>query len=97
MVTNKETNVIDLKAIKAMSTDELRVLNKAICALVNSRQREACVKAAQSVTVGQRVRFNGKYGSTLAGVVTKVKIKMVEVDCGIQGRYNVAGTLLKAA
>lgn len=89
--------MIDLKVLKAMSTDELRVVNKAIIALVNGRQREACVKAAQSVTVGQRVKFAGKYGSILAGTVTKVKVKMVEVDCGIQGKWNVAGTLLKAA
>ena len=89
--------MIDLKVLKTMSTDELRVMNKAIAAIVNGRQREACVKAAQSVTVGQRVRFAGKYGSTLAGTVTKVKVKMVEVDCGVQGKWNVAGSLLKAA
>jgi hypothetical protein len=97
MVTNKETKMIDFKVLKAMSSDELRVLNKAIASIVNDRMRAECVAAAQKVTVGQRVKFSGKYGSTLAGVVTKVKVKMVEVDCGIQGKWNVAGTLLRNA
>jgi hypothetical protein len=97
MVTNKEYNMFDLKALNAMSSDELRVLNKTIASIVNGRVKAACVKAAQMVTVGQRVRFAGKYGSTLAGTVTKVKVKMVEVDCGVQGKWNVAGSLLKAA
>jgi hypothetical protein len=97
MVTNKEYNMFDLKALNAMSSDELRVLNKNIAFIVNERTRQACVKAAQMVTVGQRVKFAGKYGSTLAGTVIKVKVKMVEVDCGIQGKWNVAGSLLRAA
>ena len=89
--------MIDLKVLKTMSSDELRVLNKAIASIVNDRTRQACVAAAQKVSVGQRVKFAGKYGSTLAGVVTKVKVKMVEVDCGIQGKWNVAGSLLRTS
>jgi hypothetical protein len=85
---------LDIVTLNTMSDSELRSLNSAVIAIIKGRNKAKCVAAAQTFTVGSKVSFMGKRG-TCTGTVTKVKIKMVEVDCGVQGRWNVAGTLLR--
>ncbi len=83
--------------LHAMDTDTLRALNKTVVAILNARIKSAQVQAAGKLTVGQEVKWTGRSGLPMHGVVTKVKIKMVEVNAGPHGRWNVSATMLKAA
>ena len=47
---------------------------------------------AQSFRVGDRVSFAGRHGSTLKGVVEKVKIKYILVRTDGGTRWNVPGS-----
>jgi hypothetical protein len=83
--------------LHAMDTDTLRALNKTVVAIINARVKSNQVQAAQALRVGQEVKWTGRSGLPMHGVVTKVKIKMVEVNAGPHGRWNVSATMLKAA
>ena len=81
--------------LHSMDTDTLRALNKTVVAILNARIKANQVQAAGKLSIGQEVKWTGRSG--LHGVVTKVKIKMVEVNAGPHGRWNVSTTMLKAA
>lgn len=83
--------------LHAMDTDTLRALNKTVVAILNARQKANQVQAAGKLSIGQEVKWTGRSGLPMHGVVTKVKIKMVEVNAGPHGRWNVSATMLKAA
>jgi hypothetical protein len=88
MITNAQLHAMDINA--------LRELNKNVVAIIKARQTKLAAAAATQFYPGQSVTFTGRYGNTIKGVVTKIKIKMISVDAGQQGRWNVAATLLKA-
>lgn len=46
-------------------------------------------EATRRIGLGDTVEFDGKSGRTLTGVVKKVAIKFVTVDCGFDGRWRV--------
>ena len=83
--------------LHSMDLDTLRAMNKTIVAIINSRVKAAQRSAALVLRAGQEVAWTGKSGLPMYGVVTKVKIKMVEVNAGPHGRWNVSATLLRAA
>ena len=83
--------------LHAMDTDTLRALNKTVVAILNARIKANQVQAAGKLSIGQEVKWTGRSGLPMHGVVTKVKIKMVEVNAGPHGRWNVSATMLKAA
>jgi surface antigen len=72
-------------------------MNKTIVAILKQRMKTTSIQAAGKLTVGQDVKWTGRSGVPMYGIVTKVKIKMVEVNAGPHGRWNVAATLLSAA
>lgn len=82
--------------LQALDTDTLRAMNKAIVALLNGRQKMNAVVAGSKLYAGQQVKWTGKSGVAMTGIVTKVKIKMVEVNAGRLGLWNVSATLLKS-
>lgn len=88
--------MITIAQLKSLSTDELCDLNKMVVGMINARRKTATVQATASLSIGQRVEWDSKFGHKIQGVVTKVKIKNVEVDAGANGRWNVSATLLKA-
>jgi hypothetical protein len=83
--------------LHSMDTDTLRALNKTVVAILNARIKANQVQAASKLQVGQTVKWTGRSGIPMTGIVTKVKIKMVEVNAGAGGRWNVSATMLKAA
>ena len=83
--------------LHAMDIDTLRALNHQIVAIIKARNTKLAAAAATQFYPGQSVAFTGRSGATIKGIVTKIKIKMISVDAGPQGRWNVAATLLKAA
>ena len=88
--------MITVAQLKSLSTDELLDLNKMVVGMIKMRRQTASVQATASLSIGQKVEWDSKFGHKIQGVVTKVKIKNVEVDAGPNGRWNVSATLLKA-
>lgn len=88
--------MITTAQLHAMDINTLRELNKNVVAIIKARQTKLAAAAATQFYPGQSVAFTGRSGMTIKGTVTKIKIKMIAVDAGTQGRWNVAATLLKA-
>ena len=72
----------------------------AIIDAVKLRRNQIHTEQAHSLRIGQRVSFDGRHGSTLKGVVEKIKIKYVLVRTDRGQRWNVPGahlTVIKEA
>ena len=87
--------MISFDKLNAASIDELIALNRVIVSMVKEKTQARVRAAANKLTVGATVTWTGRVGRPVTGVVTKVKIKMVEVDAGRDGRWNVNASLLK--
>ena len=83
--------------LHAMDIDTLRALNHQIVAIIKARNTKLAAAAATQFYPGQSVYFTGRSGLAIKGIVKKVKIKMISVDAGPSGQWNVSATLLKAA
>ena len=81
------------KVIDAIGTMESGDLNKVITA-IKMRRNQLHTSDAHQFRVGDRVSFAGRHGSTLKGVVEKVKIKYVLVRTDSGTRWNVPGSHL---
>ena len=86
---NKKLKTIVEDIFKMEGTD----LNAVIDA-VKMRRNQIHTEQAHSLRIGQRVTFSGRHGSTLKGVVEKIKIKYVLVRTDSGTRWNVPGSHL---
>ena len=66
----------------------------AIIDAVKLRRNQLHTSDAHQFRVGDRVSFAGRHGSTLKGVVEKIKIKYVLVRTDMGQRWNVPGSHL---
>ena len=66
----------------------------AIIDAVKLRRNQLHTSDAHQFRVGDRVSFAGRHGSTLKGVVEKIKIKYVLVRTDTGTRWNVPGSHL---
>ncbi len=88
--------MISFDKLNAASIDELIALNRVIVSMVKEKTRAKVRAAASKLTVGAKVIWTqSRTGRPITGIVTKVKIKMVEVDAGRDGRWNVTASMLK--
>ena len=86
---NKKLKTIIEDIFKMESTD----LNAVVDA-IKMRRNQLHTSDAHQFRVGDRVLFAGRHGSTLKGVVEKVKIKYVLVRTDAGQRWNVPGSHL---
>ena len=86
---------LDIAVLNKMTEDELRQLNSTVVAILKGRIKSQQVIAAQKFFKGQKVEWDSKRGFPIQGTITKVKIKMIEVDAGQHGRWNVTATMLR--
>jgi preprotein translocase subunit YajC len=82
-----------INEIHVMNNDQLNDVIEAV-KFARAQNHRA---SAQALSKGDKVYFDGKHGATLTGVVQKVAIKYVTVDCGMQGRWRVPAAHLKVA
>ena len=75
--------------ISGASTEDINAIVDAI----KSRRNQIHTQKAQMFAVGDQVSFEGRYGRTETGTVTRVKVKYVIVDTG-SARWNVPGSHL---
>lgn len=66
----------------------------AVVEAVKLRRNQLHTTDAHSLRIGERVSFQGRHGSTLKGVVEKIKIKYVLVRTDSGTRWNVPGSHL---
>ena len=66
----------------------------AVVDAVKLRRNQLHTTDAHSLKIGERVSFQGRHGSTLKGVVEKIKIKYVLVRTDSGQRWNVPGSHL---
>ena len=81
------------KIIEDIDSMDSNDLNQIISA-IKLRRNRLHFTDAQSFRVGDRVSFAGRHGSTLKGVVEKVKIKFLLVRTDGGTRWNVPGSHL---
>ena len=86
---NKKLKTIIEDIFKMESTD----LNDVVDA-IKMRRNQLHTSDAHKFTVGDRVSFAGRHGSTLKGVVERVKIKYILVKTDAGQRWNVPGSHL---
>ena len=86
---NKKLKTIIEDIFKMESTD----LNAVVDA-IKMRRNQLHTSDAHQFKVGDRVLFAGRHGTTLKGVVEKVKIKYVLVRTDAGQRWNVPGSHL---
>ena len=86
-----DMNINDiLRSVENLNGDDLqKVIN-----VVKMRRNQLHTSSAHSLKIGERVSFAGRHGSTLKGVVEKVKIKYVLVRTDSGQRWNVPGSHL---
>ena len=87
--------MISFDKLNAASIDQLIALNRVVVSMVKQKTQARGRAAANRLTVGTTVTWTGKIGRPVTGIVTKVKIKMVEIDAGRDGRWNVNASMLK--
>lgn len=75
---------------KITSTTELRALHEAIKEQHNLLSRRSAV----AFNIGDNVKFTGRGKRTVTGTVKSVMVKNIKVDCGTNGVWNVAASLL---
>ena len=66
----------------------------AVVDAVKLRRNQLHTTDAHSLKIGERVSFDGRHGSTLKGVVERVKIKYILVRTDSGQRWNVPGSHL---
>ena len=86
---NKKLKTIIDEIFKMESIDLSAVVDA-----VKMRRNQLHTSDAQSYRIGDRVSFQGRHGSTLKGVVEKVKIKYILVRTDGGTRWNVPGSHL---
>ena len=86
---NKRLKTIIEDIFKMESTD----LNAVVDA-IKMRRNQLHTSDAHQFRVGDRVSFAGRHGSTLKGVVERVKIKYILVRTDSGQRWNVPGSHL---
>ena len=72
------------------STADLKVLHEAIKSQYDLVSRRTAV----SFNPGDTVKFTGRGKRTVTGTVKHAMVKNVKVDCGVNGVWNVAASLL---
>ena len=83
-----------IQCIQAITdTDELRIISNAL----HQHRTYMNAQATRNFIVGDKVKFTGRYGAIVEGVVDRVKIKnlIVKQTNGAQGRWNVTASLCK--
>lgn len=81
-----------LNDVLSMDRDQL---DRVIVAVKHRRDQLHFV-ATSSLTVGTRVKFQGRRGQTITGTISRVNIKKVKVDCDNGEKWNVPAGLVVA-
>ena len=83
-----------LNAIKMMNNSEIN----SVIQMIKNRRTELSMVAGSKLSVGQKVQFNGRYGMTIKGRLTKINQKTAIVsESNSPKQWKVSINLLEAA
>ncbi len=79
--------------LATMTIQELIALNSSVVSMIKAKRTQANSAAVYTFNAGDEVKFTGKRG-TVYGKVVEVKRTKISVNCGVDGRWLVAASLL---
>lgn len=79
--------------LATMSIEDLISLNSTVVRMIKAKRSQANASAVYSFNAGDEVKFTGKRG-TVYGKVMEVKRTKISVNCGVDGRWLVAASML---
>ena len=82
------------KQISLLNNSEIN----SVIQMIKNRRTELSMVAGSKLSVGQKVQFNGRYGMTIKGRLTKINQKTAVVsESNSPKRWKVSISLLEAA
>ena len=82
------------KQISLLNNNEINI----VIQMIKNRRTELSMVAGSKLSVGQKVQFNGRYGMTIKGRLTKINQKTAVVsESNSPKRWKVSISLLEAA
>ena len=82
------------KQISLLNNNEIN----SVIQMIKNRRTELSMVAGSKLSVGQKVQFNGRYGMTIKGRLTKINQKTAIVsESNSPKRWKVSISLLEAA
>ena len=82
------------KQISLLNNNEIN----SVIQMIKNRRTELSMVAGSKLSVGQKVQFNGRYGMTIKGRLTKINQKTAVVsESNSPKRWKVSISLLEAA
>ena len=82
------------KQISLLNNNEIN----SVIQMIKNRRTELSMVAGSKLSVGQKVQFNGRYGMTIKGRLTKINQKTAIVsESNSPKQWKVSINLLKAA
>jgi|TARA_B100000378_G_C17685765_1_gene286208 hypothetical protein len=82
------------KQISLLNNNEIN----SVIQMIKNRRTELSMVAGSKLSVGQKVQFNGRYGMTIKGRLTKINQKTAIVsESNSPKRWKVSINLLEAA
>jgi hypothetical protein len=82
------------KQISLLNNNEIN----SVIQMIKNRRTELSMVAGSKLSVGQKVQFNGRYGMTIKGRLTKINQKTAIVsESNSPKQWKVSISLLKAA
>ena len=82
------------KQISLLNNNEIN----SVIQMIKNRRTELSMVAGSKLSVGQKVQFNGRYGMTIKGRLTKINQKTAVVsESNSPKRWKVSISMLEAA
>ena len=82
------------KQISLLNNNEIN----SVIQMIKNRRTELSMVAGSKLSVGQKVQFNGRYGMTIKGRITKINLKTAIVsESNSPKQWKVSINMLEAA
>ena len=82
------------KQISLLNNNEIN----SVIQMIKNRRTELSMVAGSKLSVGQKVQFNGRYGMTIKGRLTKINLKTAVVsESNSPNKWKVSISMLEAA
>jgi hypothetical protein len=88
---------MDMSKLNALSTEQLRVLNRAVVGILNTRNSNEAFEKSRQFRIGQTVQFRDKKGGVRKIVIERINTKSVSgLEVGGYMTWRVHPNLLSA-
>jgi hypothetical protein len=81
--------------IKTLSREELLFVNRLVVNRLKLLSQERSTTQMMKFNIGEKVKFEGRYGETKTGIIIRLNKKTVSIHTDDNEQWNVAPGLLK--